>query len=162
MSNLSFLSKILEKIVAKRLNARIEEQLLSNHVQSAYKHFNSTETAIIKIHNDIICSVDNGKVTALTLFPDNTKRSARCRPDIGKCRPRHRPDVGKIYRADIGKCRLISGRIHVCTWARCRPDVVNDIRPTSGRYRVDIGSKSENRRGSMSTRYRQTSAMTSA
>ena len=32
ISNLSFLSKILEKIVAKRLNAHIEEHLLSNHV----------------------------------------------------------------------------------------------------------------------------------
>ena len=32
ISNLSFLSQILEKIVAKRLNAHIEEHLLSNHV----------------------------------------------------------------------------------------------------------------------------------
>ena len=66
ISNLSFLSKILEKIVAKRLNAHIEEHLLSNHVQSAYKRFHSTETALLKIHNDIICNMDNGKVTALT------------------------------------------------------------------------------------------------
>ena len=64
--------------------------------------------------------------------------AVRCRPDIGKCRPRYRPDVGKLYRADIGKW-LISGRLHVCTWARCRPDVVYDIRPTSGRYRLDVG-----------------------
>ena len=68
ISNLSFLSKILEKIVAKRLNSHIEEQLLSNHVQSAYKHFNSTETALLKIHNDIICNVGNGKIIALTLL----------------------------------------------------------------------------------------------
>ena len=68
ISNLSFLSKILEKIVAKRLNEHIEEQLLSNHVQSAYKRFHSTETALLKIHNDIICNMDNGKVTALTLL----------------------------------------------------------------------------------------------
>ena len=67
-TNLSFLSKILEKIVAKRLNAHIEEHLLSNHVQSAYKRFHSTETALLKIHNDIICNMDNGKVTALTLL----------------------------------------------------------------------------------------------
>ena len=97
---------------------------------------------------------------------------ARCRPDIGKCRPRQQPDVGKIYRADIGKCRLISGRLHVCTWARCRPDVVNDIRPMSEnhrslmsetisgrhqadigkarhwkRHQADIGTMSENERG---------------
>ena len=68
ISNLSFLSKILERVVAKRLNAHIEEQLLSNQVQSAYKRFHSTETAILKIHNDIICNMDNGKVTALTLL----------------------------------------------------------------------------------------------
>ena len=68
ISNLSFLSKILEKIVAKRLNAHIEEHLLSNHVQSAYKRFHSTETALLKIHNNIICNMDNGKVTALTLL----------------------------------------------------------------------------------------------
>ena len=74
---------------------------------------------------------------------------ARCWPDIGKCRPRQRPDVSKIYQADIGKCRLISDRLHVCTCARCRPDV-NDIRPTSGRYRLDVGPMSENHRSSMS------------
>ena len=70
ISNLSFLSKILERVVAKRLNVHnfiIEEQLLSNQVQSAYKRFHSTETALLKIHNDIICNMDNGKVTALTL-----------------------------------------------------------------------------------------------
>ena len=68
LANLSFLSKILEKIVAKRLNAHIEEHLLSNHVQAAYKRFHSTETTLLKIHNDIICNMDNGKVTALTLL----------------------------------------------------------------------------------------------
>ncbi len=46
----------------------IEEHLLSNHVQSAYKRFHSTETALLKIHNDILCNMDNGKVTALTLL----------------------------------------------------------------------------------------------
>ena len=68
LSNLRFLSKIMEKIVAKRLNAHIEEHLLSNHVQSAYKRFHSTETSLVKMHNDIICNMDNGKVTALTLL----------------------------------------------------------------------------------------------
>ena len=69
ISNLSFLSKILERVVAKRLNTHIEEQLLSNQVQSAYyKRFHSTETALLKIHNDIICNMENGKVTALTLL----------------------------------------------------------------------------------------------
>ena len=46
----------------------IEEQLLSNQVHSAYKRFHSTETALLKIHNDIKSNMDNGKVTALTLL----------------------------------------------------------------------------------------------
>ena len=117
ISNRIFLSKILERVVAKRLNVHKEEQLLSNQVllllpwlvpssgvagiaddlippccpvcrvvlvqthfchvslacifplnqvQSAYKRFHSSETALLKIHNDIICNMDNGKVTALT------------------------------------------------------------------------------------------------
>ena len=37
-------------------------------VQSAYKRFHSIETALLKIHNDIIWNMDNGKVTALTLL----------------------------------------------------------------------------------------------
>ena len=58
----------MEKIVANRLNAHIEEHLLSNLVQSAYKRFYSTETALLKMHNDIICNTDNDKVTALILL----------------------------------------------------------------------------------------------
>ena len=38
-----------------------------NDLQSAYKRFHSTETALLKIHNDIIDNMDNGKVTALDL-----------------------------------------------------------------------------------------------
>ena len=68
LSNLSLHSKILEKIVDTRLNEYIEEQLLSNHVQSAYTCFHSTETALLKIHNDIICNMDNAKVIALPLL----------------------------------------------------------------------------------------------
>ena len=68
ISNLSFLSKILEKVVANRLYEHIYNHHLSNDLQSAYKRFHSTETALLKIHNDIVDNMDNGKVTALTLL----------------------------------------------------------------------------------------------
>ena len=68
ISNLSFLSKILEKVVANRLHEHIYNHHLSNDLQSAYKRFHSTETALLKIHNDIVDNMDNGKVTALTLL----------------------------------------------------------------------------------------------
>ena len=68
VSNLSFLSKILEKVVASRLNSHINSSHISNHYQSAYRKLHSTETALLKIHNDILSSMDDGKVTALTLL----------------------------------------------------------------------------------------------
>ena len=68
MSNPSFLSKILEKVVVSRLNSHINSSHTSNDYQSAYMKFHSTETALLKIHNDILSSMDDGRVTALTLL----------------------------------------------------------------------------------------------
>ena len=68
VSNLSFLSKILEKVVASRLNSHINSSHTSNDYQSAYRKFHSTETALQKMHNDILSSMDDGRVTALTLI----------------------------------------------------------------------------------------------
>ena len=63
VSNLSFISKILEKIVA-----HIKNNHLSNPLQSAYRKHHSTETALLKVLNDIIFSMGKGEVTALTLL----------------------------------------------------------------------------------------------
>ena len=68
VSNLSFLSKILEKRVASCLNSHINSPHTSNDYQSAHRKFHSTETALLKIHNDILSSMDDGRVTALTLL----------------------------------------------------------------------------------------------
>ena len=68
VSNLSFLSKILEKLVASHLNSHINSSHTSNDYQSAYRKFHSTETALLKIHNDILSSIYDGRVTALTLL----------------------------------------------------------------------------------------------
>ena len=40
----------------------------STVLESAYKQFHSTDTALLKVNNDISLNVDTGKVTALTLF----------------------------------------------------------------------------------------------
>ena len=68
VSSLSFISKFLEKIVANRLQAHIKNNHLSNSLQSAYRKHHSTESALLKVHNDIIISMDKGEVTALTLL----------------------------------------------------------------------------------------------
>ena len=68
ISNLSFISKVLEKVVFCRLNVHLNCSHLFNVCQSLYKQFVSTENALLKVHNDISLNMDTGKVTALTLL----------------------------------------------------------------------------------------------
>ena len=68
VSNLSFLSKALKKVVANCLNSHINISNTSNQYQSAYRKFYSTETALPMIHGGILSSMDGGRVTALTLL----------------------------------------------------------------------------------------------
>ena len=50
------------------LITHINSSNTSNQYQSAYRRFHSSETALLKIHSDILASMDAGKVTALTLL----------------------------------------------------------------------------------------------
>ena len=68
LSNLSLLSKLLDKVVVDQLNSHINGSNTSIQYQSAYNKFHSTETALLKIHNDFLSSMDAGKVTALSLL----------------------------------------------------------------------------------------------
>ena len=54
--------------MASRLNSHINSSHTSNDYQSEYRKFHSTETALLKIHNEILSSMDAGRVTALTLL----------------------------------------------------------------------------------------------
>ena len=68
MSNLGFLSKVLEKLLVNQLNTHINTLNTSNQYQSVCRKFHSTKTAQMKIHSDILASMDAGRVTALTLL----------------------------------------------------------------------------------------------
>ena len=54
VSNLTFLSKLLEKVVAARLQRYLSDNKLYPKFQSAYRQFHSTETALLRVHNDMI------------------------------------------------------------------------------------------------------------
>ena len=66
--HLSLISRILEKYFANRLQAHIKNNHLSNPLLSAYRKHHSTESALLKVYNDIIISMDQGEVTSLTLL----------------------------------------------------------------------------------------------
>ena len=68
ISNLNFISKIIEKVVPSRIQSHLSSNSLSSSFQSAYRIFHSTETTLLKIHNDLILAMDRGEVTSLILL----------------------------------------------------------------------------------------------
>ena len=59
VSGLSFLSRLVESVVAKQLNNHVEENGLGNKMQSAYRPGYSTETALLAIKNNIHLGMSN-------------------------------------------------------------------------------------------------------
>ena len=69
VSNLYCLSKVTEKTVAAQLSDHLngKEDLLEDF-QSAYKCYHSTETALVRVHNDILKAVDDNTSVILLLL----------------------------------------------------------------------------------------------
>ena len=68
ISNLSFLSKVVERVVSKQIINHMQRNKLEVVCQSAYKVHHSTETALLKVHNDILLAMDQRRVTLLVLL----------------------------------------------------------------------------------------------
>ena len=68
ISNLPFLSKILEKVVFCKHLSHLQENNLSNPFQSAYQAGHSTETVLLSIVNDILSALDNDSISVLLLL----------------------------------------------------------------------------------------------
>ena len=68
VSNLQFLSKVLEKSACLQLQQYLDENNLYPEYQSAYRKGHSCETALLKIVNDIQKDVQNRKMVALVML----------------------------------------------------------------------------------------------
>lgn len=68
ISNLAFLSKVLARIVAMHLNAHTDHHPKSETLQSSYKKYLPTETALVKIQSYILTSLDHQQCVVLLLF----------------------------------------------------------------------------------------------
>ena len=68
VSNLPFLSKVIEKVIASRLLEHIKENNLLDTLQSAYKKAHSTETALLRVQNDILSSIGQKRGSFLILL----------------------------------------------------------------------------------------------
>ena len=68
ISNLPFLSKILEKVILYKLLSHLQENNLSNSFQSVYRAGHSTETVLLRIVNYILSTLDNDNISVLLLL----------------------------------------------------------------------------------------------
>ena len=68
LSNLTFLSKLIERVVLKRLNNHMAKNDLNIGDQSGYKKGHSTETLMIKLTNDLLIASDKNTASVLLLL----------------------------------------------------------------------------------------------
>jgi len=68
VSNLSFTSKLLERVVAGQLNEFLNASNALPAMQSAYRQHHSTESALLKVFSDICKAVDDGNTVLLGLL----------------------------------------------------------------------------------------------
>ena len=68
VSNLTFLSKVVERLVSELLVGFLQENNLMPVEQSAYRKHHSTETALLRVISDRLSSMDKQEVTLLGLL----------------------------------------------------------------------------------------------
>ena len=66
--NLMFTSKLIEKAVARQLTSYVLNNDLGEVFQSAYKKLHSTETALLKVQNDILRAIDSRRSVILVFL----------------------------------------------------------------------------------------------
>jgi len=68
ISNLTFMSKVVERLVCRQLVAFLKLHGLLPSLQSAYRQNHSTETAVLKVITDILQSADRDEISLLCLL----------------------------------------------------------------------------------------------
>ena len=68
ISNLTVISKLLERIVSSQLVKYLKDNGLLPDLQSAYRAMHSTETAVLKVLSDLLLALDSGNLAMLTLL----------------------------------------------------------------------------------------------
>ena len=65
ISNLTFMSKLTERVVVFQLIEHVNNNCLHEIMQSAYKKFHSTETTLLKVSNHIAIDIDRNRAVIL-------------------------------------------------------------------------------------------------
>ena len=73
VSNLTYISKVIEKVISGRLNEHLINNSLFDPLQSSYRDKHSTENALIKVQNYILSALDAGSSAILLMLDLSTQ-----------------------------------------------------------------------------------------
>ena len=93
VSNLPYISNIVEKVVAARLQKHLQDNQLYEPMQSAYRPAHSTETPLVRVTNDLLRAVDKQQAGILVILDlsavfdtvDHNILLQRLHEEIGVC-----------------------------------------------------------------------------
>ena len=93
IANLKFVSKVVERVASSQLQKYLEENDLYGKKQSAYRKCFSTETALVRVQNDILRALDHRNDVLFVLLDlsaafdtvDHQVLLKRLRDDFGVC-----------------------------------------------------------------------------
>lgn len=152
VSNMAFLGKIIEKVVAARIIEYIYTHQLSEQMQSAYRQGHSTETALLRVQNDILCALDRKQWALLVLLDfsaafdtiDHTLLLDRLSARFGISGTAHSVDTLLPDRSQSGSMTVALNFIHfssVCLKAPpwgpyCSPCTTQDLTATTSAHMV--------------------------
>ena len=91
VSNLCFIAKILGKLVLSQVSFYLNSHNLYNTFQSAYRPGHSTETALLKVVNDMFLSINKGNISVLALLDISFAFDTIDHPILVNC---HHTDFG--------------------------------------------------------------------
>ena len=74
MSNLSFLSKLVELVAVKQLTAHLDSLNFFVPFQSTHRRHNFPETALLRVVNNMRMAVDAGDASLLSLLDQSAGR----------------------------------------------------------------------------------------
>ncbi|PIK56827.1 hypothetical protein BSL78_06229 [Apostichopus japonicus] len=68
IANLKFLAKTIERVCSKQIQNYLRNNKLLGEKQSAYRAHHSTETALLRVYNDLLLTADKGEEAILVLL----------------------------------------------------------------------------------------------